>query len=288
MTTKSTHRIEIAKWKDTAFTIRVINAERLPRAPIERIIANGASSAPTRTLAPPSGRPPCRSFRLERWSRFLFCVLFVLVFSDRAASAVTLPPPWRWSNPTPHGANIVDQAVNDSLFVQVGERGQIYLSDDWETWIPRDIYATVALRGAVFFGGRLVITGEAGTVVFADDPWNFHGLTLDTTDWLESVAASSNLLVAVGDNAAIYVSTNAVNWDRVVPSFNNWLRSIACDGSTFVAVGEQGLIAGSQNATNWQVCSSGTKTDLNRVSWLGDHFLTVGNDGVALSSTRRE
>ena len=130
----------------------------------------------------------------------LLLTIFLLV---QHTDAVNVPPLWRWSNPSPHGANIVDQAANSALTVQVGERGQIYLSDDWETWLPRDTFTAAALRGATFFNGRLVITGEAGTVIFADDPWNFHGLTLGTSDWLESVAASSNLLVAVGDNAAI-------------------------------------------------------------------------------------
>ena len=209
----------------------------------------------------------------------------MLVLAHQAVAGVSLPPLWRWSNPAPHGANIVDQAANSALTVQVGERGQIYLSDDWETWSPRDTYSTMALRGATFFGGRLVITGEAGTILFADDPWNFHGLTLATTDWLESVAASSNLVVAVGDNAAIYTSTNAVNWQRVATSFTNWLRSVACSGSTFVAVGERGLIASSQNGNSWQVRAGGMTTmNLNRVAWMGDHFLAVGDGGAAFSS----
>jgi trimeric autotransporter adhesin len=229
---------------------------------------------------------PCRAVAGVSPQRILFVFLATLQFSlTYPAAAVSLPPLWRWSNPQPHGANIVDQAANAALTVQVGERGQIYLSDDWNTWIPRDSYTGAALRGVTFFGGRLVITGETGTVIFADDPWNFHGLTLGTSDWLESVAASTNVLVAVGDNAAIYTSTNAVNWQRITPSFNNWLRSVACSGSNFVAVGEGGLIASSQDGNSWQVRDSGMRmTNLNRVAWLGDHYLVVGDGGNAFSS----
>ena len=229
---------------------------------------------------------PCRAVVGVFSGRFFSALLATLQFSlTYPAAAVNLPPLWRWSNPQPHGANIVDQTANAALTVQVGERGQIYLSDDWNTWIPRDTYTTAALRGVTFLGGRLVITGEAGTVMFADDPWNFHGLTLGTSDWLESVAASTNVLVAVGDNAAIYTSTNAVNWQRITPPFNNWLRSVACSGSNFVAVGEGGLITSSQNGNSWQVRNSGvTMTNLNRVAWLGDHYLVVGDGGNAFSS----
>lgn len=207
--------------------------------------------------------------------------LFLLSWSGYA---VDLPLLWRWSNPGPHGANIVDQAANSALTVQVGERGQVYVSDDWDLWAPRDTYTSAALRGVTFFGGRLVITGEAGTVMYADDPWNFRGLALGTSDWLESVAASADLVVAVGDNAAIYTSTNALDWQRITPLFNQWLRSVASDGSSFVAVGEAGLIASSQNGTSWQVRPSGTTANLNRVAWMGDHYLVVGDSGLALRS----
>lgn len=216
--------------------------------------------------------------------RSFFPALISLWCCGLSAQAVDLPLLWRWSNPVPHGANIVDQAANPGLTVQVGERGQVFLSDDWELWVPRDSYTTAALRGVTWFGGRLVITGEAGTVLYADDPWNFRGLTLGTTDWLESVAASAGLVVAVGDHAAIYTSTNGVDWKRVTPAFNNWLRSVASNGEGFVTVGEGGLIASSPDGNSWQVRSSGTTLNLNRVAWMGDHYLVVGDNGKAMSS----
>ena len=280
---KATKRgqIAIVEWAQVAFTLSVNRKEEsraaLGACPLRD--RHGYSSLVSPRLRfQQMVRRSCRiaTIRLRQ-------IVLLFLFTE-LASAVTLPPLWRWSNPTPHGANVVDQAANSDLIVQIGERGQIFLSDDWSLWTPRDSYTTAALRGATFFGGRLVITGEAGTVMFADDPWNFHGLTLGTADWLESVAASSNVLVAVGDNAAIFTSTNAVNWKRVTPPFSNWLRGVACNGSTFVAVGEGGLIASSPNGSAWQVRNSGTESNLNRVAWLGDHFLAVGDGGTALSS----
>jgi hypothetical protein len=213
-------------------------------------------------------------------------VLAMLAWGALRVWAINLPPHWRWSNPSPHGANIVDQAANEALTVQVGERGQIYLSDDWMVWSPRDTGTSVALRGATFFNGRLVVTGEAGTVLFADNPYDFHAFALGTPDWLEGVAASSNLIVAVGDNAAIYTSTNAVNWRRVENlGFTRWLRGVAYGGNSFVAVGENGLIATSSGGNNWQTRPALTTNHLNRVAWMGDHFLAVGDGGVMLTSS---
>ena len=60
--------------------------------------------------------------------------------------AIILPPIWRWSNPTPHGANVYDMAYIGGTYVQVGECGQIFTSDDAQTWVPRDSGTTLALR----------------------------------------------------------------------------------------------------------------------------------------------
>lgn len=199
-------------------------------------------------------------------------------------AAINLPPVWRWSNPQPHGANVVDMATVGPMTVQVGERGQVFTSEDWRAWWPRDSHTTAALRAATFFGGRLVITGEAGTVLFADRPDQFYLLDLGTSDWLEGVAASPNLVVAVGDRAAIYVSTNAVVWQRVGVPFTKWLRSVAYGQGGFVAVGEGGLIATSGNGLTWQTRTSPTTTNLNRVAWMGDHFLAAGDGGTLLTS----
>lgn len=233
--------------------------------------------------AKPRRRHAVPQLRSLHWN-FLLLLLCLGSAFQTAAGSLSLPPLWRWSNPAPHGANIVDQATVGPLTVQVGERGQIFLSDDWLTWTPRDSGTMLAFRGATFFNGRLVISGEAGAIMVADNPWDFHGLLLGTSDWLEGVAASESRVVAVGDNAAIYTSTNAINWQRAAPPFANWLRGVAYGTNTFVAVGEGGLIATSQGGMNWQVRTSDTTVNLNRVAWLGDHFLVVGEGGITLTS----
>ncbi|MBI5384792.1 MAG: hypothetical protein HZA90_08890 [Verrucomicrobia bacterium] len=209
----------------------------------------------------------------------------MLIHTSPNLPAVTFPLNWRWSNPAPHGANILDMTYStNGLAVQVGERGQIFTSTDFDLWIPRDSHTTRSLRGVAFFGGRLVVTAESGTVLFADDPAEFFVVNLGTTDWLESVAASTNLLVAVGDNAAIYTSTNAVSWQRRSVSFTTWLRSVAWGAPGFVTVGENGFIASSANGTNWTQRASGVSQHLNRVAWIGNQFWAVGDSGKVLTS----
>src|ERR1044072_5664281 len=75
--------------------------------------------------------------------------LVALFSAFDAPSAVTYPLRWRWSNPTPHGNNIINMAYLPAptpRAVQVTERGQIYTREDLILWTPRDSGTTNALR----------------------------------------------------------------------------------------------------------------------------------------------
>jgi hypothetical protein len=195
---------------------------------------------------------------------------------------------WLWGSPRPHGNDVYDMAAANGLMVQVGERGRLYTSLDYETWIPRETHTTKALRGVAFLGNHILITGEAGAALYADASalTNFTLLDLGTTDWLEGVAASARLAVAVGDAGAIYTTSTGTNWTRRPQGFTTWLRSVACNSSSgvFVAVGEGGFIAMSSDGTTWRQRPSGVSDDLNRVVWLTNRFAAVGNSGRVLVS----
>src|SRR5438309_949640 len=93
--------------------------------------------------------------KLNGWKAgaIFLCLLAALIFPSDAR-AFSLPPIWRWSNPLPHGANVYDMSCGNGIYVQVCERGQVFTSDDGQTWTPRDTGVTTALRGVCFFGGR--------------------------------------------------------------------------------------------------------------------------------------
>lgn len=214
------------------------------------------------------------------------CALLVPGFAARAAEGSLR---WRWSNPRPHGGNVVDMAYSAVLgqAVQVAELGQIYSTADFSVWIPRESGTTNDLRAVTFMGSRLLITGQNGAVLYADNLDDFKPGTLSTgptVDWLEGVAASLTLAVAVGDNGAIYTSTNGIYWQKR-SSVNQWLRGVAYGGGVFVAVGESGKIVTSVNGSSWTTRSSGTSEHFNRVSFAGGRFTAVAENGACHSST---
>jgi hypothetical protein len=190
--------------------------------------------------------------------------------------ALDLPLNWRWSNPAPHGNNIVDMLSTNGVVIQVCDRGQIYSSVDFENWVARESHTTSALRGICFFKGQFVVSGEGGTMVIGNGGLEFQAISLGTTDWLEGVTASPSVAVAVGDNGAIYTSADAAVWQRQTVPFTTWLRSVTfgtpSNQGTFVVVGEQGFVATSNDAPLNGRGAAGTSSPLS---------FTVTNTGTA-------
>jgi hypothetical protein len=196
---------------------------------------------------------------------------------------------WRWSNPLPHGMHILGMAAGAGWVVQVGDRGQVYVSHNLDQWTPKETSTSKSLRSVVFFGTQVIIAGEEGLILQAASPGPSHPfqkIPLSTADWLEGITASPDLLVAVGDNGAIYTSSNGLEWQRHPQPFNDWLRSVAYGSGRFVAVGEDGFIATSQDGASWQPVNSGVTSHLNSVAWIGNEFVAVGDQGTVVLSSQ--
>jgi hypothetical protein len=219
-------------------------------------------------------------------------VLPALMLSLVITSATDVRPErWRWSNPLPHGNNVLDLLVTTDLAAQVGDGGTVYVQRTDERWAPAVTGVTNYLRGVALLGNRFMVVGENGCILWSDygDAFQTAQLSPATADWFEGVAASSQRAVAVGDNGSIYTSTNGVDWTKATSGTTEWLRGVAFGNGTFVAVGENGKILRSTGGTSWSSVTSGTTAHLNRVRYLsnggGGQFIAVGNSGVALSSS---
>ncbi len=218
----------------------------------------------------------------------MFLAIALSIFSVWGATSDPLALQWIWSSPLPHGVNIFDMANTNGLTVQVGERGQIYSSLDYDLWVRCRGPGDKALRAVSFFQDRLVVVGERGIALYSTTGVSTNAASLDqiteldlgTTDWLEGLAVSSSLAVAVGDNAAIYTSHTGTNWTRVAVSFANSLSSVVYGGGTFVAVGSGGFVATSTDGKTWQKRSSGVSTDLYKVAYVNGQFYLAGASGT--------
>ena len=205
---------------------------------------------------------------------------------------------WRWSNPLPHGNNIVDMSWNGTTAIQVTDLGQIYTGLGFYGWLPRNSGTTNTLQAVRFFGNRIVFVGANGTAGYSDNGSDFFVSSLNTSDWMVDLAVSSNLVVAVGDNAVIFSSSDGAKWSfqTVAPNAGkNWLLSVAWGAGVFVATGEGGYVATSADGIHWTSRTSGVTSDLTRVAWIGTTnvsgvfpytgFWAVTGAGKALYST---
>ena len=247
------------------------------------------SCAPPEALPLPDGFGCLAAGRRSGRVTGLALALIAICFSLTATAVEVRPDRWRWSNPLPHGNNVLDMLVESEVAIQVGDGGTVYVQGLDERWAPAVSGVTNYLRGVALMGDRFLVVGENGCILWSDDGRSFRPAQVSpaTANWFEGVAASAQRAVAVGDNGAIYTSTNGTNWAQSTSGTSEWLRGAAFGGGTFVVVGENGTILRSTSGTSWSKTTSGT-AHLNRVRYLGSggagQFYIVGNGGVALSS----
>jgi hypothetical protein len=221
----------------------------------------------------------------------LLCLLAcgIQLFIACKLAAATNPLSWEWSNPTPHGNNIIDVAFTNGSWIQVAERGQIYTSSNLLHWTRQPGHTTNALRSITTFKNLVLISGENGVILSGPSPSELGLIQLATSDWLEGITASPQVAVAVGDNSAIYTSSDGRDWQRQAPPFNAWLRSVTYGTpggiGTFVAVGEAGFVATSSDGSLWQARPRLGSQDLNKVSWFNGEFWIAGDSGVLFQSS---
>ncbi len=218
------------------------------------------------------------------------CAAMLAMVAVVSSATEVRPERWRWSNPLPHGNNVLDMLVVTDVAVQVGDAGTVYVQRTDERWAPAVTGVTNYLRGVALMGERFITVGENGCILWSDDRNVFQRAQLSpaTSDWFEGVTSSTQRAIAVGDNGSIYSSTNGTEWSKVTSGTSEWLRGIAFGNGAYVAVGENGKILRSTGGNSWTSVSSGTTAHLNRVRYVGSagsgQFIAVGNGGVALSS----
>jgi len=217
-------------------------------------------------------------------------LLICLAGLSSIANAEVRSERWRWSNPLPHGNNVMDMLVTPDFTVQVGDAGTLYVQRSDGRWAPATTGVQNYLRSTALLNGRIIATGENGCILWSDDGIDFQPaqLTPNTLNWFEGAAASSSRAVAVGDYGAIYTSTNGADWTTASSGTPEWMRDVAFGSGAFVAVGENGTTLRSTDGSIWNPVVSGISAHLNRVRYLGSggagQFIAVGNGGAALRS----
>lgn len=217
---------------------------------------------------------------------FLRLNALLLAWFAAAAPLLAAAPVWHFSNPTPHGNNILEMAFHSGLYWQIGDRGQLYTSDDLDTWTAHNTGVTLSLRSLAFFRDKIFVSTEAGGILSGTTADALALTDLQSGNWLEGIAASTNTVVAVGDNGAIYASTDGAQWTPR-GKFTDWLRGVAYGNGLFVSVGENGFLATSSDGQTWDKKSIGATANLNKAAYINDRFWVVGDAGIVLTNNSK-
>jgi hypothetical protein len=151
-------------------------------------------------------------------------------------------------------------AGNDSVYVMVGDYGEIYTSEDAVTWarqIPDPAHRN--LRGITYDGSRFVAVG---------DPWAWARIGQNTA-------------------AAMVSSDNGSSWDLCDTGLVGvGLAAVASSSTRYVAVGDRGKVlwAETTDCDSWAAGDSGTDQNLTGVAFGGGRFVAVGPNRTVITS----
>jgi hypothetical protein len=211
----------------------------------------------------------------------------------------------------------------NGIFVAVGSGGNVFTSEDGETWIDRRPPDSQRLYGIAHGNGVFVTVGDEGVIRNSQDAMTWVTEREGRSEFLHTIGFGAGRFVAGADAGTLYVTTDANDWQyqttgagviSCVRYFNgrffvltdsgeiltssdaaSWkfapfvtgapLKHIAWNGSRYVIVGYDGTVLTSSDGQTWAQQSTPTRESLYGVAWGGGQFVAVGRKGTILTSS---
>ncbi len=227
-----------------------------------------------------------------------------------------------WSMVYPGSFWLENVAFANGLFMTIGNRGAIFISNDGVNWTQKQSRIDNDLSGITYGKGMYVVTAWDGTIYTSSnlEEWVEH-IPVSDSEWLSNVVYGNGKFVAVGstikssDDGIKWVDENAANYnfsgliyanntfwavgDEVFASKDgdNWmevinkanvpahLSGIAYGNREFVITGKNGTILTSMDGIRWEQRNSGVSAWLDKISFENGSFVAVGEEGTIVIST---
>ena len=192
-------------------------------------------------------------------------------------------------------------ASNGSVYVAVGNKGNIATSTDGETWTLRTSIPPYALHDVIYANDVFVVVGSQRILYSADGITWVVGHSTDSANYYYKIAFGNGVFVAVGrslsDTGRILTSTDGISWTgRSVPSNHYDLAGISFGNGLFLTCGLYDYRYSSTDGITWTSLGSGSVSypHYNDVIYAFDKFflskdyssglLYTSTDGVSLTS----
>lgn len=192
------------------------------------------------------------------------------------------PDGYEWTAINAGGDNWYNAAYGGDKYIVVGNRGQMMVSSDLESWQP--ITCGPYWSGVAYHNGQFISAGIFSNVAYSSDTEAWTTLTVGGS-WYDIVSGDGRL-VLVGNDGRIAYSDNVADWTTETVGTGKWIGVAYGDG-TYVTVNyETGEIAHSSDGAEWDIVSAEPDA---RVEWrdvaYGDGlFVAVGIAGKMASS----
>jgi hypothetical protein len=204
---------------------------------------------------------------------------------------ITEPPlNTTWQKTHEGTTGIFGAATNGSIYVVLGNSGDIWTSPDSINWTKRTNPDTTNrdLRGVTFGGGQFVAVGSApaadgGSLILTSPDgitWTQRS-TVPVTRNLTGVAYGNGAYVATTPGGVVLTSLDTITWTQRSIGIFQRLNGIAFGGGRFVAVGNERTVVTSADGISWTIRGGIPTTivrTLNAVTHDGSKFIAVSSD----------
>lgn len=198
------------------------------------------------------------------------------------------------------GSAISTESVNSSsqdsqFFLTVGDKGNIFTSEDLKSWTKRASGTDKNLNGVDHNDSTpmFVAVGDAGTILTSDGtsttekPMTWTARSSNTGEDLVALAEKSNgQFVAVGEKGTIVLSNdNGSTWSVQASNTSKDLYSVVSTAAGYIAVGAEGTLLTSTDGAKWTAQNTGTTKTLYNIALFSGRYVAVGEGGTIITST---
>lgn len=180
-----------------------------------------------------------------------------------------------------NGLNAV--AFANTVYVAVGEAGEVFTSSAGVTWTQADSGTADSLYGVAYGNGTFVAVGHGGTMITSVNGTDWSGIAAGTVT-LNGITYAAGRFVSVGSGGTILTSVDGTSWVAGSSGTGFDLRAVTYGGAGFMAVGEKGTILTSVDGSAWSPSDPGTDGDLLDVTYGNNLFVVVGDKTVFVSA----
>jgi hypothetical protein len=142
-------------------------------------------------------------------------------------------------------------AASSTRLVAVGKKGQIYRSDNGDTWVASTSGTQADLFSVEYAFNKFHAVGAGGIILTSSDGVTWTSGSSPTTADLKRVKKTSRGLVAVGNGGVILENMNGSAWVSRSSGVERNLSAVIESPNEVFVLGERGTVLKSVNGEDW-------------------------------------